>query len=69
MLVVGNTADPATPIEGARSLVRQLGRAELLTMDGDGHTAYGGNSTCIDADVNRYLKSCPAAPGTVCSRT
>ena len=69
VLVVGNTADPATPIEGARSLVRQLGRAELLTMDGDGHTAYGGNSTCIDADVNRYLKKLVLPPpGTVCQQ-
>ena len=66
-LVVGNTADPATPISGARSLVSQLGRARLLTMDGDGHTAYGGNSTCIDAGVDRYLESLALpAPGTVC---
>jgi hypothetical protein len=24
-------------------------------MRGDGHTAYGGNSPCIDAAVNEYL--------------
>ena len=29
--------------------------ARLLTMEGDGHGAYGGNSRCIDASVNAYL--------------
>jgi hypothetical protein len=24
-------------------------------MEGDGHTAYGGNSTCIDAATEAYL--------------
>lgn len=68
-LVIGNTADPATPISGARSMVAQLGRARLLTMDGDGHTAYGGNSTCIDAGVDAYLETLALPPrGTVCAQ-
>jgi pimeloyl-ACP methyl ester carboxylesterase len=54
-LVVATTYDPATPYRGALSLVAQLRRARLLTMVGDGHTAYGGNSRCIDAAVNAYL--------------
>jgi hypothetical protein len=39
----------------------------LLTMDGDGHTAYGGNSACIDSATDSYLVagSLPAK-GTVC---
>jgi pimeloyl-ACP methyl ester carboxylesterase len=60
-LVVGTTYDPATPYKEAKSLVRQLGNAQLLTMRGDGHTAYGGNSTCIDATVNAYFAD-PAQP-------
>jgi len=54
-LFVGTTFDPATPYQGAKAMVRQLGNARLLTMVGDGHTAYGGNSRCIDRRVNAYL--------------
>ena len=62
-LVVGTTYDPATPYRGAKRLVAQLGNARLLTMRGDGHTAYGGNSSCIDAAVDAYLEdlTVPAA--------
>ena len=55
VLVVGTTFDPATPYSGALALVEQLGSARLLTMQGDGHGAYGGNSSCLDASVEAYL--------------
>jgi pimeloyl-ACP methyl ester carboxylesterase len=66
-LVVGTTYDPATPYKGAKRLVAQLGNARLLTMRGDGHAAYFGNSACIDAAVEAYLEqgTLPVA-GTVC---
>jgi pimeloyl-ACP methyl ester carboxylesterase len=66
-LVVGTTHDPATPYRGSVRLARDLGNARLLTMAGDGHTAYGGNSPCIDAAVDAYLEDAvvPAA-GTTC---
>ncbi|MDQ6614014.1 MAG: alpha/beta hydrolase [Actinomycetota bacterium] len=54
-LVVATTFDPATPYPGALNLVHDLGNARLLTMDGDGHTAYGGNSACIDSAVEAYV--------------
>ena len=68
-LVVATTYDPATPYRGALKLVRTLGNARLLTMRGDGHTAYGGNSPCIDDAVNTYLLdgTLPAA-GTSCKQ-
>jgi pimeloyl-ACP methyl ester carboxylesterase len=50
-LVVATTYDPATPYRGAKALVKDLGNARLLTMVGDGHTAYGGESACIDEAV------------------
>jgi pimeloyl-ACP methyl ester carboxylesterase len=66
-LVVATTYDPATPYRGALELVRELGNARLITMRGDGHTAYGGNSACIDDAVNAYLlDGTLPAPGTVC---
>ena len=56
VLVVGTTYDPATPYKDAQSLTRQLGNARLLTLDGDGHGAYGGESACLDAFVDAYLE-------------
>ncbi len=69
VLVVGTTYDPATPYRAARRMVSELGNARLLTMRGDGHTAYGGNSPCIDAAVEAYLVNgtLPSA-GTVCAQ-
>jgi pimeloyl-ACP methyl ester carboxylesterase len=68
-LVVGTTYDPATPYRGAKRLVSELGNARLLTMRGDGHTAYGGNSACIDAAVDAYVvDGTLPAPGTVCQQ-
>ncbi|TVL92180.1 alpha/beta hydrolase [Streptomyces sp. SAJ15] len=55
ILVVGTTRDPATPYVWAQSLATQLSSATLLTYDGDGHTAYGRGSDCVDNAVNAYL--------------
>jgi pimeloyl-ACP methyl ester carboxylesterase len=66
-LVVATTYDPATPYRGALRLVRDLGNARLITMRGDGHTAYGGQSACIDSAVEAYLNASTLPPdGTVC---
>jgi pimeloyl-ACP methyl ester carboxylesterase len=69
ILVVGTTRDPATPYAWAQSLADQLRNGRLLTMTGDGHTAYLRGSTCIDGAVDAYLlqDTLPAA-GTVCSQ-
>lgn len=55
IVVVGTTRDPATPYAWAQSLAGQLESGRLLTYDGDGHTAYGRDNTCVDAAVNGYL--------------
>ncbi|MGW5634056.1 alpha/beta hydrolase [Streptomyces sp. NPDC003832] len=55
IVVVGTTRDPATPYRWARSLAAQLSSARLLTYEGDGHTAYGRGSDCIDRTINAYL--------------
>ncbi|MFP3992565.1 alpha/beta hydrolase [Streptomyces sp. E11-3] len=55
IVVVGTTRDPATPYKWAEALAGQLDSATLLTYNGDGHTAYGRGSTCIDTAINRYL--------------
>ncbi|MGW7572988.1 alpha/beta hydrolase [Streptomyces sp. NPDC054765] len=55
ILVVGTTRDPATPYIWAKALAAQLSSATLLTYEGDGHTAYGRGSECIDTTINTYL--------------
>ncbi|MER5884294.1 alpha/beta hydrolase [Streptomyces sp. NPDC001941] len=55
ILVVGTTRDPATPYKWARALAGQLDSGTLLTYEGDGHTAYGRGSDCVDTAVNTYL--------------
>ncbi|MFD9353824.1 alpha/beta hydrolase [Streptomyces sp. NPDC060031] len=55
IVVVGTTRDPATPYKWAQALAGQLDSGVLLTYDGDGHTAYGRGSACIDTAVNTYL--------------
>ncbi|MGY1761478.1 alpha/beta hydrolase [Geodermatophilus sp. SYSU D00779] len=68
-LVIGTTYDPATPYAGSVAMVEALGNARLLTMEGDGHTAYGRNSACINSVTDAYLfgQTLPAA-GTVCQQ-
>ncbi|MER6958961.1 alpha/beta hydrolase [Streptomyces sp. NPDC000618] len=68
IVVVGTTRDPATPYRWARSLAGQLASARLLTYEGDGHTAYGRGSHCIDSAINAYLlRGTPPTKGKRCS--
>ncbi|KOV73666.1 proteinase [Streptomyces sp. AS58] len=68
IVVVGTTRDPATPYHWAKALAGQLSSGRLLTRDGDGHTAYGRGSTCIDRTINAYLlRGTAPADGTRCS--
>ena len=68
ILVVGTLRDPATPYRWAQALAGDLASGVLLGWNGDGHTAYGEGSSCVDTIVNDYLISL-AVPrsGTICS--
>ncbi|MGD9955644.1 MAG: alpha/beta hydrolase [Candidatus Nanopelagicales bacterium] len=67
ILVVGTTYDPATPYPWAQALAKQLENGVLLTRVGDGHTAYGMGSQCIDDAIDTYLvDGTPPVDGTVC---
>jgi pimeloyl-ACP methyl ester carboxylesterase len=69
ILVVDTTYDPATPYRGGKRLARDLGSTRLLTMRGDNHTAYQGNSACIDENVEGYLINLDVPPPhTVCKQ-
>ncbi|MFJ4811972.1 alpha/beta hydrolase [Streptomyces longwoodensis] len=68
IVVVGTTRDPATPYRWARSLAGQLASGRLLTYEGDGHTAYGRGSSCIDTAIDTYLlRGTPPAKGKRCA--
>ncbi|HVZ36259.1 MAG TPA: alpha/beta hydrolase, partial [Polyangiaceae bacterium] len=68
-LVIGTTHDAVAPYREAQLLTSELGNAQLLTLDGDVHGAYGGESHCIDAWVESYLFEGTLPPeDTVCEQ-
>lgn len=68
IVVVGTTRDPATPYRWARALATQLSSSRLLSYEGDGHTAYGRGSVCIDSTIDTYLlRGTPPTRGKRCS--
>ncbi len=67
ILVLGTTGDPATPYEWAVALADQLESGVLVTREGEGHTAYGKGSRCVDASVEAWLvDGALVADGTRC---
>ncbi|RZT17433.1 alpha/beta hydrolase family protein [Kribbella sp. VKM Ac-2569] len=61
IIVVGTRHDPATPYGGAVAMAAILGNAELLTWEGQGHTAVGRND-CVNRHVADYLASLTVPP-------
>ena len=54
ILVVGTTRDPATPYAWAERLHEQLDDSALITHEGDGHTAYMRQNSCVDEAVETF---------------
>jgi pimeloyl-ACP methyl ester carboxylesterase len=65
ILVIGTTRDPATPLEWAEALARQLDSGILVARDGDGHTGYNAGNDCVDDVVESYLVSGEVPDGDV----
>ena len=56
IMVVGTTGDPATPYAQAVSLAKEvLENGVLVTFNGEGHTAYGQESKCVNDTVDNYF--------------
>lgn len=69
IVVVGTTNDPATPYAWAVSLSRQLPTSTLVTFVGEGHTAYGNDSRCLQQALDSFLLTgVPPASGTRCTQ-
>ncbi|MBU6213350.1 MAG: alpha/beta hydrolase [Actinomycetales bacterium] len=67
VLIIGNTYDPATPVEGAKALRKQMHNSRYIEWVGDGHTAYRQGSSCVDSMVDRfYLSGTLPAKDQVC---
>lgn len=69
ILLVSRVYDPATPHASAVAASRTLGNAELLTIDGWGHSYFeGGLSTCANTYMAAYLidRALPP-PNTICA--
>lgn len=68
ILVIGTKYDPATPLQWAKALANQLESGVMLQYNGDGHTAFGMNSRCIDNAVNAFFLTGVTPPdGTICN--
>ncbi|GAA4376885.1 alpha/beta hydrolase [Agromyces bauzanensis] len=55
ILVLGTTNDPATPYAWAVAVASQLESGVLVTLQGEGHTAFNAGNACVDAIVEQYL--------------
>ena len=66
VLLFGNYYDPATQYEFARRMSKELGNAQLVSVDSFGHCILGG-SACTDRIAADYLIDLALpGPGTVC---
>ncbi len=54
-LVLGATADPATPVENGRRVFKSLDDGYLITQQGGPHVIYGRGNACPDDLVTAFL--------------
>jgi pimeloyl-ACP methyl ester carboxylesterase len=55
ILIVGTTADPATPYNGAIDMQHRVAGSRLLTLVSTEHAGYGKGIPCIDNAVDTYF--------------
>ncbi|MFH5232812.1 alpha/beta hydrolase [Antrihabitans spumae] len=55
ILVVNNTHDPSTPYANGEAMVKRLDNAQLLKVEGYGHTALLNPSACAYTAITKYL--------------
>ncbi len=54
-IVLGGTADPATPYHQAVNVFRHLDDGYLITKTGGSHTIFGFGDPCVDGPVTEFL--------------
>ncbi len=55
LLLIGTTADPATPYAGAQDMQQRIVGSTLLTVDDTQHGGYATGNHCVDKIVGTYL--------------
>ena len=69
ILIIGTTADPATPYAWAKTLNHLITNSRLITLKAEGHTGYGRGSACTDDAVDTYLTTGTApAKNLICTQ-
>ncbi|KAF8959373.1 TAP-like protein-domain-containing protein [Flammula alnicola] len=67
LLVIGNTADPVTPLWSAKRMAYSFNGSVVLTQDSSGHTSLSAPSLCTQQYVRKYFDDGTLpTPGTVC---
>jgi pimeloyl-ACP methyl ester carboxylesterase len=67
-LILGATADPATPVENGRRVFKNLADGYLITMEGGPHVIFGRGDACPDDLVTAFLvdDQMPESRNTTC---
>jgi hypothetical protein len=67
-LVLGATADPATPLSNGRSVFSRLANGYFVTETGGPHVIFGRGVSCVDELVTAFLvdDQVPAQRETIC---
>ncbi|MFI7669262.1 alpha/beta hydrolase [Nocardia sp. NPDC049526] len=69
ILVLNSRFDPATPLHGAYTGAAELNRAQVVVIEGVGHSTMYVPSTCAERVKREYLFTGELPPaGTTCSR-
>ncbi|PPQ65526.1 hypothetical protein CVT26_000483 [Gymnopilus dilepis] len=70
LMLIGNTADPVTPLAAALNTSKLFPGSVVLTQDSPGHTSFTSPSECTLGYVQRYFQNGTMPPaGTVCPVT
>ncbi|KAJ3514621.1 hypothetical protein NMY22_g14669 [Coprinellus aureogranulatus] len=67
ILVIGNTADPVTPLRSAKKMAEGFKDAVVLTLDAGGHCSLSAPSVCAQRYVQQYFQDGTLPePDTIC---